>query len=230
MIRTGTSSTRADAGTRRWTGDSRGRSASFPTPSGTRPQPGARTAECDVFLATNSYVTPWFLRIPTALVVHDLIPFQEGIHANRRAALIERLTIHRALRRAAVIICDSHSTRRDLLRLAPKVEGKSSVVQLAADRAFARMRDKAELAEVRRRHGLSRPFVLCTGTLEPRKNLVRVLDAFGRLPEGLRAEHELALVGPRGWEFEEILQPRGRSRARARARFRGRPRRPLPGV
>ena len=172
--------------------------------------------DCDVFLATNSYVTPWFLRIPTALVVHDLIPFQEGIHANRRAALIERLTIRRALRRSAAILCDSHSTHRDLLRLAPSVESKAFVVQLAADKTFARARDESVLADVRRRHGLSRPFVLCTGTLEPRKNLLRVLDAFAGLGEDLRAEHELVLVGPRGWEFDEILR-----RAEGTARILG---------
>jgi glycosyltransferase involved in cell wall biosynthesis len=166
----------------------------------------AANGHCDVFLATNSYVTPWFLTIPTALVVHDLIPFQKGIHANRRAALIERLTIHRALRRSTAVLCDSHSTRRDLLRLSPAVESKSAVVQLAVSDEFRRRREAAELAEVRDRHGLKEPFVLCTGTLEPRKNLLRVLDAFARLPDRMRSEHQLVLVGPRGWEFDEILR------------------------
>lgn len=172
---------------------------------------------CDAFLATASYLTPWFLRIPTVLVVHDLIAFQEGIDANRRAALIERLTIRRALGRATVIICDSDATRRDLLRLAPKVEVKASVVQLAANPTFARVRDEADLDEVRRRHGLSRRFVLCTGTIEPRKNLMRVLEAFARLPVDLRSAYDLVLVGPRGWEFDEIL-----SSAEGTARVLGR--------
>lgn len=169
----------------------------------------AANRDCDVFLATNSYVTPWFLKIPTAQVVHDLIPFQMGIHANRRAALIERLTIHRALRRAALIICDSHATRSDLLRLSPAVEPKATVVQLAVSERFARCHEPGELAHVRRRHGISRPFVLCTGTLEPRKNLARVLEAFARLPEPLRSSYLLVLVGPRGWEFDEILERAG---------------------
>jgi glycosyltransferase involved in cell wall biosynthesis len=161
---------------------------------------------CDVFLATASYLTPWFLRIPTVLVVHDLIAFQEGIDANRRAALIERLTIRRALSRATAVLCDSGATRRDLISLGPEVEGKAAVVHLAADPAFGRARHEVELDEVWRRHGLSKPFVLCTGTLEPRKNLIRVLEAFIRMPEDLRNAHELALVGPRGWEFDEILR------------------------
>ncbi len=68
------------------------------------------------------------------------------------------------------------------------------------------MRDTGELDEVRARHGLPGSFVLCTGTLEPRKNLLRLIDAFVALPDELRAGHELALVGPRGWEAEEIEQ------------------------
>jgi glycosyltransferase involved in cell wall biosynthesis len=169
----------------------------------------AANAECDVFLATNSYVTPWFLRIPTALVVHDLIPFQQGVHANRRAAVIETVTIRRALRQASLVVCDSQSTRRDLLRLWPSVESKSKVVQLGVGEVFSRPLAQETVDAVKRRHGLTEPFVLSAGTLEPRKNLVRVLDAYARLPERLRASHLLVLVGPRGWEFEEILERAG---------------------
>lgn len=169
----------------------------------------AANRACDVFLATNSYVTPWFLRIPTALVVHDLIPFQKDVHANRRAATIERLTIRRALGRASLVVCDSHSTRRDLLSRWPSTEPKSIVVQLAVTEPFSRPREHAKLEQVRRAHDLSKPFVLCAGTLEPRKNLVRVLDAYSRLPERLGAGHLLVLVGPRGWEFDEILARAG---------------------
>jgi glycosyltransferase involved in cell wall biosynthesis len=160
---------------------------------------------CNVFLATTSYVTPWFLRIPAGVVVHDLIAFRTDVAANRRAALIERATLRRALRRSALVVCDSHATCRDLLERFPWVEAKAAVVQLAAGEQFARARDPATLDEVRSRHRLARPFVLSAGTLEPRKNLVRVLEAFARLPERLRAAYQLVVVGPRGWEFDEIL-------------------------
>jgi alpha-1,3-rhamnosyl/mannosyltransferase len=47
--------------------------------------------------------------------------------------------------------------------------------------------------------------VLAVGTLEPRKNLPRLIAAWTRLPEELRSAHALALVGPRGWDDEEVL-------------------------
>jgi glycosyltransferase involved in cell wall biosynthesis len=49
--------------------------------------------------------------------------------------------------------------------------------------------------------------VLSVGTLEPRKNLDGLVAAWARLPDGLRASHTLALVGPRGWELDQVLAP-----------------------
>jgi len=165
----------------------------------------AASRECDVFLATASYVTPWFLRIPTALVVHDLIPFQPGVHANRRAAWIERATLRRALRRAGLVISDSHATQRDLVARFPSSEHKAAVVHLGVSDEIGRPPTGTVLEDVRRRYALARPFVLCAGTLEPRKNLIRLFEAFSELPERLRAEHLLVVVGPAGWDYDEIL-------------------------
>src|SRR5260221_469487 len=57
--------------------------------------------EVDVLLSTNSYLTAWFCRVPTAIVVYDLVPFVVPDQAQSRAARIERATIWPALRRAA---------------------------------------------------------------------------------------------------------------------------------
>ncbi len=164
----------------------------------------AANRSCHVFLSTNSYLTAWFLRVPCAIVVHDLIAFRHGTHPQRRAALIERATIRPALRRAAALLCVSNATRSDLAELFPRAASKASVTPLAVSERLRRPRSDEEVRAVRARHGLEGAFVLFTGTLEPRKNLVRLVDAFAGLPEELRASHTLALVGPRGWEAEEI--------------------------
>jgi alpha-1,3-rhamnosyl/mannosyltransferase len=156
--------------------------------------------EVDVLLSTNSYLTAWFCLRPTAVVVYDLVPFVEAGHAQARAARIERATIRPALRRAAALACISAATRDDLVRRFPHAAGKATVIPLAADRAFA---------EPVARPGhplLERPYVLAVGTLEPRKNLERLVAAWSLLPAELRARHDLALVGPRGWEDDAILR------------------------
>jgi glycosyltransferase involved in cell wall biosynthesis len=168
------------------------------------------SAETDVFYSVNSYLSAWFTTVPTILNVFDLIAWEAPADAQKRAALIERLTLRPALRRADVVVCNSASTQRDLLRHWPHAEPKTEVVPLAASDEFGRDRSDAELAATRARLGLDGRFVLSVGTIEPRKNLERLIDAFERLSPELRAGLRLAVVGPAGWDDERIL-------ARARA-------------
>jgi glycosyltransferase involved in cell wall biosynthesis len=166
----------------------------------------AANATGSPFLSTNSYLTAWFLRVPSVVVVYDLVPFQPDVSARRSSGLIERATIGRGVRRAGRLVCISEATRRDLVHLQPLAAPKAVVVPLAADERFARTRTENELAEVRRRYGLERPFVLSTGTLEPRKNLIGLIAAFTALPSEVRGDTVLALVGPRGWDERGIIE------------------------
>jgi glycosyltransferase involved in cell wall biosynthesis len=161
---------------------------------------------CDVYFSTNSYLAAWFTRVPTVLLVYDLIAFVPGARAQRRAQTIERATIRPALRRARRVLCISHATESDLVGRFPAARGKTAVMQLAADERFGRPRSEAELSEVRRRYGLDREFVLSTATLEPRKNLPRLIEAYAGLEPELRERAKLVLVGPAGWEMEETLR------------------------
>jgi len=160
----------------------------------------------DVFLSTNSYLTAWFLRPPSVVIVHDLVAWVEGARPQRRAALIERATIRPALRRASALVCMSEATRRDLVEAFPAAAGKVTVSPLAADERFFVRPTETAVRELRSRHGLDRPFVLAAGTLEPRKNLSRLVAAYAALPEAVRAGRELVVVGPEGWEMEETLR------------------------
>jgi len=154
---------------------------------------------CDVFLSANSYITPLFLRIPAVILVYDLVTFAEFGAAHRRARVNERLTLAPAVRRAARVICISEATRAELVARFPAAEPKASVVPLAAGEPFGQALAPAALDAVRARHGLERPFVLALGTLEPRKNLPRLIDAFAALPPGLRDRRQLVLAGAEGW-------------------------------
>jgi glycosyltransferase involved in cell wall biosynthesis len=162
---------------------------------------------CDVFLSTNSYLTAWMLRVPSVVLVYDMVAFMPGTRAQRRAARIERATIRPALRRADRLACISRSTESDLLRLFPRAAGKTAVIPLAADARFYEARPSEQVAP---RHGVAPgAYVLAAGTLEPRKNLLRLIRAHAALPAPLRGAHPLLIVGPRGWEEQEILRAAG---------------------
>jgi alpha-1,3-rhamnosyl/mannosyltransferase len=162
----------------------------------------AASSECDVLLSTNSYLTAWFTRIPTVCVVFDLIPWLPEMHPQRRAAMIEKATIRRALRRAAGLVCISEATERDLVERFPVARGKSTAIPLAASPSLFHEPGADTLGEVRRRLDLPERFILATGTLEPRKNLPRLIQAHAAL--GADAP-PLLLAGPSGWQLEDAL-------------------------
>lgn len=157
----------------------------------------------EAFLSTNSYLTAWFTRVPTVLIVYDTIAWEVPGAAQRRAQRIERATIRPGLRRAQAAICISEATRRDLVARFPSVAPKTSVVPLAA---AARFHEAAP-----RERGA---FVLCVGTLEPRKNLLRAIAAHQALADDVRGGHPLVIAGAKGWEDEEILRGAAASGAR----------------
>ena len=156
--------------------------------------------ECDVFLSSNSYLTTWFLRIPGVPIVYDMIAFESESHPNRRSMIIERLTLGLAVRRSALLLAISHATADGLASRFPRAAGRTVVMALGVADALEQDggHDDGELP--------SPGFVLAVGTLEPRKNLPRLIEAYSLLAPGLQTEHPLVVVGALGWETGETLQ------------------------
>ena len=161
----------------------------------------AGSRECDVFLSANSYLTTWFTRIPSVLLVYDLVTFDRALQPNRNSALIERITLPHATRRAAGFLAISQATADALIERFPAAAGRTAVALLGTTPALSRDLDPAEAATLP-----PRGFVLSVGTLEPRKNLPRLVAAFQGLDEELRRAHPLVVVGAVGWQTGETLE------------------------
>jgi glycosyltransferase involved in cell wall biosynthesis len=154
----------------------------------------------DVGLACTSYAitAPW--RIPGASIVWDFAPFDRRLHSPR-GSLFERLTLPIAVRRCDAFVAISDSTRRELEQRFPRARGKAAVAHPAADASFS-PHVREEDAGVLKRHGLEGPYILVAGTLEPRKNLPRLIAAFTGLERDVRRDFTLVLVGASGWETD----------------------------
>lgn len=114
------------------------------------------------------------------------------------------------------VVADSENTRADLCAFRPDLDpSRVFVTPLAADRArFHPVTDRAALAAVRGRYGIpDGPYLLSLNTLEPRKNLDRLVRSFARFAreEGVDAV-SLVLVGATGWKTETIFQALGAAR------------------
>ncbi len=102
------------------------------------------------------------------------------------------------LRRAGRLIAVSACTKMDAVRVLGIAPDKITVIHSGIAPAFFDC-DAAAVRAVRARYGLKRPFVLSIGTIEPRKNLAALLNAYQALPPSLRKEFELVVAGPMGW-------------------------------
>lgn len=159
-----------------------------------------RRQQPDLIHYTNS-LAPLSQPRPYVVTIHDASLFlYRHYHPWSRIAAM-RLLLPTVARRAAAVIVPTHVARRDLvetLRLSPE---RVHVIHEAAPDWFAPLDDPAQRDELRRRYALPEKFVLCLGTLEPRKNLERLVLALAELHRrGRRAP--LVLVGPSGWHLD----------------------------
>ena len=163
-----------------------------------------RKKPCDLYLAPTSYIVPWLLgkSFPHAIVVHDLIAFDSEPH-DRKAKLIERLTLPKALKTAKHIFTVSEATKKELLKKFPAINPSKIVTVYAGPTVEKHTTDN--------RQPTTSNIILAIGTLCPRKNQLRLIRAFNALPDELRKSHTLVLAGGRGWDDAEIVQLAGKS-------------------
>jgi glycosyltransferase involved in cell wall biosynthesis len=157
--------------------------------------------ECDVLLSSNSYLTPLFTRLPTVAIVYDMVTFEPAMRPNRRSTVIERLTLGPAVRRCTALLAISQATADALEARFPRAATRTVVAPLGVSPALSEELDPEQNATLP-----SPGFVLAVGTLEPRKNLPRLVAAYGRLNPQFQADHPLVVVGALGWETGETLE------------------------
>lgn len=150
------------------------------------------------------YVGPAIATCPMVVTVHDL-SFYLYPELLRRAsrAYLQRLT-RLSVERAVGIIAVSRSTRDDLAHVLGVAPERITVIHNGVDAAMQPMADRAAVEAFRRRRGLPEHFCLFVGTLEPRKNVPALLEAYALLRDRWGGDHRLVLAGGRGWGYDEI--------------------------
>jgi alpha-1,3-rhamnosyl/mannosyltransferase len=170
-------------------------------PTDTGGAPVREEVELDVFHSTGLALPPAG-RVPLVLTVHDLTYLTHPEwHTNANWARAAAATVT-AVARGATVIAVSQHTRQEVQQHLGVPPERVVVVHEAPDPVFD-VNGSASAASPRLRR-IHNPYVLAVGSLEPRKNLVGLLDALMLLPAVLRREFELVVVGPSGWRNEPI--------------------------
>jgi len=135
------------------------------------------------------------------VTVHDL----GYLHFPHAHPLLQRLYLDLStrwnVRAAAHVLADSEATKADLVAHYTTPPEKVTVAYPGYDQALAPVRDPAAIAAVKGRYGIQGDYFIHIGTLQPRKNLARLVTAFA----DLEPEATLVLAGRRGWLCDDLI-------------------------
>ncbi len=154
------------------------------------------------------FTAPPFCPCPVVVSVHDLSFEHLPQTFLRRSRTQLRLTVRHSARRADKILTLSEHTRGDVIETYKIDPAKVIAIPLAAPPHFGPVADDRELQRVRHTYGIDGDYVLSVGSIQPRKNLVRLINAYASLRDAHRENSfpKLVIVGKKGWLYDETLR------------------------
>lgn len=139
--------------------------------------------------------------IKKATFIHDLTPILFPSFHSRSSNLMHRLLLPSIFKRADLILCNSNCTKQDVINFAPEAKNKTQVNYLGVNEIFKPTYD----VKVLKKYKIETPYFLSVATLEPRKNLSTLIEAFDAYKE-TGGQEKLVLVGKKGWGIERLMQ------------------------
>jgi glycosyltransferase involved in cell wall biosynthesis len=144
-------------------------------------------------------------RCASVVTLHDLafLRFPNTLTRAKRM-YHQTFTIH-SLRHATMVITDSDSTKQDAHELVGIPYERMQTVYPCIDERFSGMRDESKIRAFRQEQGLAAGFLLYLGTLEPRKNITTLIDAYALARQQFMLREKLVLAGGKGWLYDTIF-------------------------
>ena len=153
-----------------------------------------------------NYYIPPFTRGKKVVTVHDMVVKACPETVRKKTLWFLRRTLKASIRRADHIVTDSEFSKKEILKYYNVPEEKISVVYCGVDfERFKPLENKEFLNLVKEKYGIEKEYFLYLGTLEPRKNLVRLVQAYAEAKKGKEDFPCLVLAGGKGWMYEEIF-------------------------
>ena len=159
--------------------------------------------KCDLYHVSEICIQP-VKSAKTVAFVHDLTTILYPEYHIKSNTFLHQQRFKR-IGRVDGILTNSESTKRDItehLKIRPE---KIFVTHLGADERFKPM-EQEETEPVLKKYGLTKPYILFVGTLEPRKNVETLIRAFNELKQKHKIPHQLVLAGRKGWLYRNILK------------------------
>jgi glycosyltransferase involved in cell wall biosynthesis len=184
---------------------------------------GIVSEHIDVFHGLDESGIPFFLKTGKYVItIHDLIPLVLPWAFPRKRRLVSTAALRRARKQADIILVPSEASKADVIRYLQVEAGRVRVIPWGCEARFTPSGAPTHAAEVKKRYGLPDRYILFLGTLEPRKDVLTLLQAFAILrAEQFDAELRLVIAGGKGWGYGEFFTTREALKLGDRAIFTG---------
>lgn len=162
------------------------------------------TGDLDIFHAWD-YLQPPVKKAKVITTIHDLTTIKFPLYHHESTVEAQAHRLRWVRREADIVLADSLATKKDIVELLGIPEEKIKVVYLAAGEQYAELKVKseklkaAEIKRVKQKYGIEEEYFISVGTLEPRKNLKRVIEAFSGVGSRESGVRNLVVVGKSGW-------------------------------
>lgn len=144
------------------------------------------------------------IRRPFIITIHDLAFYKYPSSFTLGSRKIKQVLTPIGIKRAAAIIAVSENTKKDIVELFPKAAEKVKVVYPGRPN-YGKVTNMSELERVKRKYNIYGQYILSVGTLEPRKNIIRLLKAFEMVSK-VDKNLKLVLTGSKGWMYGDIFK------------------------
>jgi glycosyltransferase involved in cell wall biosynthesis len=152
------------------------------------------------------YFVPPFAPCPVVLTVHDISFAVHPEFFTARDRLLLGTLVPWSLKKAARVITDAEHTKEDLVRVYKVPSEKIDLIPLAVEPRFCTLDRSACIREVAKRHSLGdSPYVLYVGTLQPRKNVKMLIDAYTMMRRKTGIGHKLLMIGKPKYRFAPVF-------------------------
>jgi glycosyltransferase involved in cell wall biosynthesis len=133
------------------------------------------------------------------VTIHDLVAFLFPETIPLKYGAYMRYLLRQAVKRADKIIAVSYHTKKDLIQILKVPSEKIVVIHEAPSPIFYPYDKKEAQVRLKQRYGITKKFIYHLGNIEPRKNLIVLLEAFTRVCQDLGDEYQLVVSGQKGW-------------------------------
>lgn len=150
------------------------------------------------------YSTPLFYRGNKVTTIHDMAMHTMSDKYTMMQNLTKKSLLTYTVKTAEHFICDSEFSKRELLYYYPSLQAKATVIPLGVSEPEIEVNEE-QCRQILSKFKVSKPYLLCVGTIAPHKNIKRLIQAFAKVKRQY-PDYQLVIAGKKGWMYDEIFE------------------------